>query len=415
MPTAARDHFDLPITDADPATATGYSDYVFEFLAYGPKLRALFEIADARPDCALVNAHAAILHLAFEGADGWTAAAPYLGRMKAAMRGISERESLFCAATQAWADRDFHTALAHLDTLTVRWPADLCAIKWGQYHAFNLGDQAALLRFGERANIVHENTPYVHGMIAFALEQNHRLDEAEDAGKLAVEIALDDAWAHHAVAHVYETRGLIDKGLKWMAACDHTWDGKGVFIREHNWWHTALFHLANGDNLSALTIFDQQLWGPWPEFPQEQIGAISLLWRLEMMGADVGERWQPIVEQVRAHANSHILPFHDLHYIFALSRAGDDTEATRFLNGMAAFADTQTGAARTTWQDTALPIARGLAAYNAQKFNDTIAAFEPALPNLQRIGGSHAQRQVFLDTFEFARNKAQRGSQAASR
>ncbi|MEZ5892987.1 MAG: hypothetical protein R3C58_07570, partial [Parvularculaceae bacterium] len=197
-----QDCYELPLTGACAASALGYDRYVREFLSYGPDLRALFAVADANDGAPLLNAHAAALHMAFEAADGWTAAAPYLARMRAAVSNATERERLFCAAVEAWAREDFRGALAQLDELTVRWPADLCALKWGQYHAFNLGDQAALLRLGERARIVHENAPYAHGMTAFALEQNHRLREAEDEGMRATEIALDDAWAHHAVAHV---------------------------------------------------------------------------------------------------------------------------------------------------------------------------------------------------------------------
>lgn len=236
-----RNSFDLALTGCDAAAAAGYDAYVREFLSYGSQLRALFEIADANPDSALLNAHAAALHLAFEGAEGWAAAAPYLSRMAAARSRANVREALFCEAVEAWRQRRFDEALAHLDDLTVRWPADLCAVKWGQYHAFNLGDQAALLRFGERARIAHEDTPYAQGMIAFALEQNHRLPEAEEAGMRAVEIALDDAWAQHAIAHVYETQRRPQDGVRWLDHCAHTWERKGVFIRDHNWWHAALF------------------------------------------------------------------------------------------------------------------------------------------------------------------------------
>ncbi|MHA7873446.1 MAG: tetratricopeptide repeat protein, partial [Hyphococcus sp.] len=296
------DCFDLSVSNADADAAAGYDRYVAEFLSYGANLRALFDIADANPSAPLLNAHAAALHMAFEGAEGWDAAAPYLARMRAGLRDANPRERLFCAAAEAWAAKDFPQALAHLEDLTVRWPADLCALKWAQYHAFNLGDADALLRFGQRATLVHEGAPYAHGMAAFALEQNHRLREAEEAGMLAAEIALDDAWAHHAVAHVLETEGRAKEGASWLDHCAHTWDAKGVFIRDHNWWHAALFRLALGREDEALAIYDDRLWGAWPEFPQEQIGAVSMLWRLELRDVNVGERWSPVVEQARQRA-----------------------------------------------------------------------------------------------------------------
>jgi hypothetical protein len=44
-------------------------------------------------------------------------------------------------------------------------------------------------------------TPFYHGMIAFALEQNGDSDGAETHGRIGTEILPDDAWSHHAVAH----------------------------------------------------------------------------------------------------------------------------------------------------------------------------------------------------------------------
>ena len=400
----AHDRFDLPITGADKEAAKGYDNYVTEFLGYGQNLRDLFDIADAAPDSALINAHAAVLHMAFEGAEGFDAAQPYLQRMRDARRlPLSDRENLFCDATEAWAVRDWFQALRLLDALTVRWPADLCAIKWGQYHAFNLGDQPALLRFGQRARIVHEETPYAHGMIAFALEQNHNLSEAEAEGKRAVEIAPDDAWAHHAVAHVFETRQKIGAGIKWMDRHAHTWDRKGIFIRDHNWWHAALFHLAADNRDEVLNIFDKRLWGAWPEFPQEQIGAVSMLWRLEILGTHPGSRWSPVVEQVRARAGEHILPFHDLHYAYALARRGDGPEGDAFLESLESYAGKCEGEAAQVWGGVCLPLAKAVTAFARDEYQHTVDLMTPVLPDLHRIGGSHAQRQIFLDTYETAR------------
>jgi len=402
-----QDQFGLKITGASEKVAKGYDDYVFEHLAYGAELRNLFEITDQAPDCALVNAHAAALHLAFEGAEGWVSAKPYIERMRSARKNniLTGREALFCDAIEAWTKRDYHGALTILDQLTVRWPADLCAIKWGQYHAFNLGDQAALLRFGQRAIIVHKNTPYAHGLVAFALEQNHRLEEAEEEGIRAVQIASDDAWAHHAVAHVLETRQQVSKGIRWMDKHAPCWDKKGTFIRDHNWWHTALFHLAADDHNKVMKVFDERLWGVWPEFPQEQIGAVSMLWRLEMLGTKVEDRWNPVLEQVRVRAGEHILPFHDLHYAYALARAGNQEESANFLNSLEKYSENCIGPAQTNWQSICLPLAKAVTAFANDDFETTIDLMAPFLPELHRIGGSHAQRQVFLDTYETARLK----------
>ncbi len=396
------DRFELPLTGACLQSARGYDRYVNEFLSYGAELRTLFGVADANPGAPLLNAHAAALHMAFEGAEGWIAAQPFLANMRAHHDEGTVREKLFCTAVDAWAAKNFAGALRHLDELTVRWPADLCAIKWGQYHAFNLGDQAALLRFGERARIVHEETPYAHGMTAFALEQSHRLREAEDEGMRATEIAIDDAWAHHAVAHVMETEGRAREGARWLDHCAHTWEKKGVFIRDHNYWHAALFQLSLGREDQALTIYDKRLWGEWPEFPQEQIGAVSMLWRLELRGVDVGERWTPVVAQARSRAGEHLFPFHDLHYLYALARAGEPSEADHFLASVRRKAESdETG----VWSEICFPAGEGIAAFLRGDHDTALERISSTLPNLHRIGGSHAQRHVFTETLEACMKK----------
>jgi hypothetical protein len=391
------DRFALPVSGACHQSARGYDHYVGEFLSYGAALRGLFAVADANPGAPLLNAHAAALHMAFEGAEGWIAATPYLDRMRARRSEGTEREQLFCAAVDAWAQKDFQRALNLLDDLTVRWPADLCALKWGQYHAFNSGDQAALLRLGERARIVHEGTPYAHGMTAFALEQNHRLREAEEEGMRATEISIDDAWAHHAVAHVMETEGRAREGARWLDHCAHTWEKKGVFIRDHNYWHAALFQLALGREDNALAIYDARLWGAWPEFPQEQIGAVSMLWRLELRGVDVGARWAPVIAEARKRAGENIFPFHDLHYLYALARAGEPSEADAQLLAIRARAGTD---ASGVWGGVCLPAAEALKAFARGDKETASEKLAPVLDELHRIGGSHAQRHIFVETFE---------------
>ena len=398
------DQFELEVTAADSAAVDGYSAYVREYLSYGPNLRQLFEIAEASPGAALINAHAAALHLAFEARDGWLAAQPYLTRMKAARSTANTRERLFCDAVAAWEQCDYRSALKALDELTVRWPADICALKWGQYHAFNLGDIDAMVRLGERTRVAHEKSPYAHGMIAFALEQANRLEEAEDEGIRAVEIAIDDAWAHHAIAHVYETQGRAKDGIRWLEHCSHTWTQKGTFIREHNWWHAALFRLSLHQYDKALEIFDTKLWGEWPEFPQEQIGAISLLWRLELRGADVGDRWSPIVEKVRERADDHLFAFHDMHYVFALARAGSPEETTQFIETIAARHN------NPVWRDVATPVAKAISDYAQGNKRSAADTLSPVMDKLIQIGGSHAQRHVFVETLEHCQRHARSAS-----
>jgi hypothetical protein len=232
-------------------------------------------------------------------------------------------------------------------------------------------------------------------MLAFALEQSHRIYQAEDAALHALYLKASDPWAHHALAHAYETTDRLTDGIHFLQSAAPSWQDRGVFIREHNWWHLAQFYLDRGEYGHALDIHDLELWGAWPEFPQEQIGAISSLWRLELNGAAVNSRWASIAAKVAERAPEHLLPFQDIHFVYALARAGR-SEVDPFLHSLARFA-TQSNDRR--WAKVALPAARGVVAHARGRYADASALLFPVLDELQRLGGSHTQRDVILYTW----------------
>ena len=50
---------------------------------------------------------------------------------------------------------------------------------------------------------------------------------------------------------------------------------------------------------------------------------------------------------------------------------------------------------RAAWADVALPVAEGITAYLADRPDEAVRHLDRAMPNLARIGGSHAQRDLF--------------------
>ena len=55
----------------------------------------------------------------------------------------------------------------------------------------------------------------------------------------------------------------------------------------------------------------------------DRVDAASLLWRLELEGIDVGDRWAPVADKWMAHVDDHVLAFNDLHCAFAAARSPD--------------------------------------------------------------------------------------------
>ncbi|MBI1237801.1 MAG: tetratricopeptide repeat protein [Alphaproteobacteria bacterium] len=393
------DAFGLSITGAAASSAACYDRYAASWISYGTDLPAVIAASDADPQCGFLAAHAASVHMALEATAGLASAAPYLKRAQDGAAAASPRERAFIQSVLSFAVNDMPATLGALEEAVALAPSDIVAAKWGQYHAFNLGDAARMRAFADAILPAHRGTPEAYGMLAFALEQSHDLKGAEDAAWRALSLKRAEPWAHHALAHVMETQGRLQEGLGFLKAQADTWEDRSIFIRGHNWWHVVLFLLDLDSPKEALAIFDQRLWGVWPEFAQEQIGAISALWRMELRGVDVGERWRPVAAKVAERGHEHLQPFHDLHFLYALARAGAPGEAEAFLASMTAAALGKRPCVRLAWADVAVPAARGLLAYGQGRYGEAAELLGRALPALQIIGGSHAQRDLFAQTW----------------
>ena len=167
--------------------------------------------------------------------------------------------------------------------------------------------------------------PYVLGHQAFGLEDATTTPQAETVGRAGAAGAARVPWAIHAVAHAMEMQGRPDEGGVWMA----TWrpSGPGNGFAGHLGWHQALFALESLDQAKALEVFDLYLHAEANEITLQRIDAASLLWRLQLLGADVGERWQRLLagwalDETVAAGNS---AFNDVHALIALLGAGEPT------------------------------------------------------------------------------------------
>lgn len=395
-----KDTFDQAVTASSAATIAQLDAFGAGWLSYGTNLPVLLAAADADPAAPLAQAYAAALHMALEAQAGVEAAKPYLARSVAGRPHANAREQSIIDAVALWAQGSPHAAARHLLSHVQMHQSDVVAAKWGQYLAFNVGDAALMLGIAEAVLDAHANLPQVHGMHAFGLEQCHRLEEAEDAGRRALALDRGDAWAQHAVAHVMETQGRVDEGVDFLRAHCDTWASRSIFMREHNWWHMALFYLDREEPKAALDVFDKRLWGEWREFAQEQIGAVSSLWRLELRGTDVGSRWRDVAAKIAERGPEHIWPFHEMHYVYGLARGGEDQALRSHLQSLDAYA--RSGApqeSRRVWSEIAAPLARGLVAHAHGRMSQAADFIEPLIPHLSAIGGSHAQRDIFVQTW----------------
>lgn len=381
-----------------PSSLTAVNDFVEGFLACEARAANVLVLADT-DHSAIAQAYCAALHMFAESRDGPANARPFIAAAVAAAPGASARERQFVAAVKAWVDGDLALAIRLHVALASTHPRDLVSVKLGQYHLFNQGDATGMLRLALASLPAAADVPQMHGMAAFAWEQCHLMPQAEAAGRTALAMTPREPWAQHALAHVMLTQGRLQEGLQFMQHSSPTWTALNSFMETHNWWHLALFAIDLGQDALALQLYDRQIWGVVKEYSQDQIGAVSLLARLELVGVDVGNRWQDVADHLQGRLDDQVLPFLDLQYLYGLARAGRP-EAEILLHNIVRRGQHKPGAhgdssMSDVWRLVATPAAYGLLAHAQGRHAQALEGLGQALPRLLEIGGSHAQRDLF--------------------
>jgi len=387
-----------PVTTVSDATLAGINDFITGLLAYETRAGHIIEAAQAEPENCLANAYAALFHLFLESRDAPDLALPWLLKAEAAAPHASAREQLTTAIVRAWVDGDIAQVLRLSHQVACDYPRDLAIVKQAQYHYFNLGNCAGMLTIAEQVRDTNADIPYMHGLAAFALEQCHLLKDAESSARQAIAMQRKEPWAHHALAHVLLTRGRIEEGLDFLQDVSTTWTDLNSFMYTHNWWHLALFLINRGRYDEVLGIYDKHIWGIWKEYSQDQIGAVSLLMRLELAGYAVGNRWDDLGTHLVARVNDFVQPFLTMQYLYGAGLP----QADQLMDNLRAFAPRAPAFTREVWGGVCLSACKGLLAHARGQWESAFHNMAEAAPGLLSVGGSHAQRglfdQVLLDS-----------------
>jgi len=300
-------------------------------------------------------------------------------------------------ALRAWIAGRPSRSAAVFDEILAETPGDAFAMKMAQAIRFLYGDSAGMRRSADAAigafGETHPHAGYAHGCYAFACEETGDLQLAEKAGVRALELAADDAWGLHAVAHVHEMRGHARKGRDWLLPRQSTFAGCSNF-RHHVWWHYGLFELELGNVDRVLDLYDTEIRREHTDDYRDIANAVSLLARLEAEGVDVGRRWDELSAIAERRIDDGCVVFADLHYLMALLASDRHEAADRLIERMAAQAGdgSEFGAVAAA---AGAPAGGGLAALSRGQHEEALKGLLTAQRELTRIGGSHAQRDVF--------------------
>jgi tetratricopeptide (TPR) repeat protein len=398
MPTKPTDPRGLALTTASSEAAAHFDDAIEAYLEYRKTAgEHLKQALQADPDFALAHCLKGYFLMLF----GTTAT--HEGARKALVAGraneerLTWREKAHLGALDAWLAGDLSGANRIWTDILIEHPHDILALRLQHFNAFWMGDSrslrdtvAGVLGAWNSALPGYSN---LLGMLAFGLEETGDYATAESFGRRAVEANPNDLWAVHAVAHVLEMQGRLRDGLAWLDQPAGTWSDRNPF-KDHLWWHTALFPLEMGDYERVLSLYDAEVAVDETGFYLDVQNAASLLVRLELLGVDVGDRWQALGEIAAQRVEDHVLAFTDIHFAMSLAAAGRSEDLARQISSLEAFGagegHTQAVARRTT-----LPLIEAVAAYRQGDHDRAVELLLETRTRWPEVGASHAQRDIF--------------------
>ena len=310
---------------------------------------------------------------------------------------LNEREQAHLAALSHLVEGARAAAVTMLDRHLMRYPFDLVAHQGtaltdgflGRFHWVR-DRSARALPFWSKDQPGYGTLLAMYG---FGAEEAGDYTRAEDESREAAELEPSSFWPHHTVSHVMEMTGRPEDGLGWMAAREKLWSGPGHMNEVHIWWHRALFHLELGQYDAALALYDGPLCATQRPVALSLTNATALLWRLDTLGCDIGDRWREQAALWQGHADGKCLVFADIHAAMAELRSGQEALVERRLAAMGETAANGAEAA-SLYRTVGIPIVEGLAAFHRGAWAEAVELLLPVRFDLWQIGGSHAQRDV---------------------
>ena len=396
-------HYDrsgAPIALTDSASAAHWDAMTAAFLAHGRSTPDhLAAVIAAEPELALPVAVKGLFCVMLGRREMTEAAVGAARDARRLMDAAADcpRTRHFLKALERWLAGNPPGAIAALEEQLTACPSDTLAAKIVHGMRFMIGDSAGMLRSVERVlpahGADHPYRGYLLGCRAFALEETGTYAAAEPSGKDGLALARDDAWGLHAVAHVHDMTHRPDEGIALIEAHPESWEGCNNF-RYHVWWHKALLHLDRGEIAVVLDLYDRRIRADQTDDYRDIANATSLLMRLELEGAAVGDRWDELAALAERRCEDGELIFADLHYMLALAGDNRPDAAARLTANVATTAQGSADQAYVM-KDPGVAAAEGLAAFGDGQYDLAVSKLRAAQPKVQIMGGSHAQRDVF--------------------
>ena len=402
------DRYGLAVSTASAAAARHYQDGMDRLLSYGLGADQAFASAIAADEgFALAHAGAALFAL-FQG-DGASAKAS-VERARGLVGGATRREQQHVAALAAIAGGESTRGLGLIEEHVKEFPRDALLVNQAG-STIGLGGRAdrEALRVGfvEALAPAYGDDWWYQSALGFTYHEVGRYDEARRLSERSLAQYRGNANASHNIAHVcYET---VDNegGIAMLAGWLDDYDRRAPF-HCHLAWHLALFELQCGRPERSLAIYERDI-APSSNPRLSMIDGSALLWRFGLYDYQKGPLpWRPLAD-LAARVTRPGFIFGDVHAALAYASVGDERALSALIAGLEALHAKGHPIAGTV----ALPLVRGVAAYAAGDFAGALALMESVDGEIHRVGGSHAQWELFEETMVVCQLRLGRLDEAA--
>jgi tetratricopeptide (TPR) repeat protein len=387
------DRYGLPVTTASPAALGHFQDGMDRVLSYGAGAEASFAAALAADDgLAVAHAAAALVAAVLGDAPAARAAA---GRARETVGGATRRERQHVEAVGTLIAGDTARGLALVDEHVAEFPRDALLVNQASSAIGLAGGrdrEQQRAAFLERLTSAYGDDWWFASALAFTYHEVDRYAESARLSERSLAQYPGNANASHNLAHIYLETSDLDAGAKFLEAWLATYDARASF-HCHLAWHQAMFELHRGHPERARAIFERDIVGAAnPRL--SMIDGAALLWRFRLDGSpEPPAGWRALAD-LAARVSRPGFVFGELHAALAYAAVGDTAALTRLMDGLRALDAKGHPIAGTV----ALPLVEGIAAFAAGDHAGALRHFEPVAAEIHRVGGSHAQWELFEET-----------------
>uniref|UniRef100_A0A8C2I362 Tetratricopeptide repeat domain 38 n=1 Tax=Cyprinus carpio TaxID=7962 RepID=A0A8C2I362_CYPCA len=257
---------------------------------------------------------------------------------------LTSRERNHVKAVELFSKGALHKACEVWEGILVDHPTDMLALKFAHDGFFYLGEQTQMRDSVARVlphwkpQMPFYRQVYLKGMYSFGLLETRLYDEAE---KMAKEV---------------------------------------------------------GNYEAALKIFDEQVSRRSVKSGAmlDVVDSCSLLYRLELEGVSVKDRYRELLQVTQPHTEDHTLLFNDLHFLMVSLGSKETATTQRLLESLQELAkDPAENHQLQIAERVGLPMCQALLEYDQGNYSQAGELLKPIKDRVVEIGGSDAQRDVF--------------------